>query len=413
MKKILYIITQSDWGGAQRYVFDLATNLHKSQEYKILVAAGGYGELFTRLEAKNLPMMRLKHLVRAIRSIRDLLAYFELKKLIKTFKPHIVHLNSSKAGVLGSLAARKLGVPKIIYTAHGFVFNEPLSPAKKWLYKKIELFSSKRINKIITVSDYDRQTGIQAGIAPDKLVTIHNGIDLSLVNFLPKDEARLSLRGVRTGRTTKQSYNRNKEGPPNNIIKRDDKPAPSIFEGIASVGRLHSGDDLPRNDTWIGCVANFYPTKGLDILIRAMTRVDAQLIIIGDGQLRRNLENLIRELCLEDKICLPGYLENAGQYLKAFDLFVLPSLKEGLPYTLLEAAAARVPIVASRVGGVPEIIQDGINGYLAPPDDADALADTIIRSLNNPLPPTITGFDLATMLQKTQIVYKQQLEIRT
>lgn len=368
MKKILYIITQSDWGGAQKYIFDLATNLYKSQEYNVIVAAGGSGELFGLLEAKNLPVARLKYLTRVIRPLYDLLAYFEIKKLIKTVKPDIVHLNSSKAGAIGALAARRLGVPKIIYTAHGFVFNEPLSPFKKWLYKKIELFSSKRIDKIIAVSEYDRQAATGAGIAPNKLITIHNGIDFAAMNFRPRDETRNFLR-QRIRAATDQFFN-------------------------FSTNQL------------IVTIANFYTTKGLNVLIRAMTRVDAKLIIIGDGLLRSNLENLIRELRLDDKIFLTGYLGNAGQYLKAFDLFVLPSRKEGLPYTLLEVAAAGVPIVATSVGGVPEIIQDGVNGYLARAHDVKALADAINRGLVNPLPPRISGFNLEAMLQKTKTVYE-------
>ncbi len=394
MEKILYIITQSDWGGAQRYVFDLAINLQKSQyrtaEGAVHIAAGGSGPLFDRLEAQKLPTTRLKHLKRPINPYHDLMAYFEIKKLLNHINPDIVHLNSSKAGFLGSLAAKKVGIAKIVYTAHGFVFNEPLPAWKKWLYKKIELASSKLIDKIICVSDFDRQTGIAGGIDSEKLITIHNGIDVDTMNFLPREQAILSLRGAAA---TKQSNQRNGQGLQENLKQHDDK--------IAAVGST-----LPRNDRVIGCVANFYPSKGLDILIQAMTKIDATLIIIGDGPEKKNLQLIAYNLQLQDKVLLVGSVPDAFKYLKAFDLFVLPSRKEGLPYVLLEAAAAGVPIVATKVGGVPEIISDRQNGYLVQPDNTGELVDKINYALAHPLPPVLAAdFTLATMIAKTLTAY--------
>ena len=151
MKKILYIITQSELGGAQRYLLDLATNLDKNQ-YEVHIAFGGNGEVFGPLEGQKIASHGLKHLIRSISPISDIKAYFEIKKLISDIKPDIVHLNSSKAGVLGSMAIKKLKVPKTIYTAHGFVFNEPMNPIKKWIYKRAEIGTSKRVHNIISVS---------------------------------------------------------------------------------------------------------------------------------------------------------------------------------------------------------------------------------------------------------------------
>lgn len=367
MKKILFIVTQSEQGGAQRYIFDLAKNLDKSQ-FEVHVAAGGEGEFFGYLKQENLTAYKLKHLVRTMSPLSDVLAYFEIKKLVKQLRPDIVHLNSSKAGVLGSLAAKKLKVAKIIYTAHGFVFNEPLPRQKKWLYKKIELANSRRLDKIIAVSDYDRQTAIKAGIHADKLTTIHNGIDPHL-NFLTKEEARSKILTILN----------------------------------------HPNSQIPKfpNSCLLGCVANLYPTKGLDVLIRAMTKVDAKLIIVGSGPEKKNLQLIAYGLRLNDKIFFSGPIPNASTYLKAFDLFVLPSRKEGLPYVLLEAMAGRVPIVATKVGGVPEIIDDKITGYLAKANNVDDLAEKIKRGLERPLsshlPPDCV---LERMLQKTLRLYR-------
>jgi len=364
MIKILYIVTQSELGGAQRYIFDLAINLDKSQ-YEIHIAFGGDGKFFSPLEGRKIALHRLKHLKRVISPITDIKAYFELKNLIKSVNPDIVHLNSSKTGFLGSLAAKTCKLPKIIYTAHGFVFNESGNTIKKWIYKKAEISNAKRIHKIICVSEYDRQSGIKAGIPENKLVTIHNGIDPNIV-FLPKDEAR----GFLISHTQIHEFTNSR---------------------------------IPL----IGCIANFYKTKGLDILIQAMTKVDAQLVIIGDGAEKKNLQLMAYGLQLQNKILFIGQIKNAAKYLKAFDLFILSSRKEGLPYTILEAQTAQIPIVATKVGGVPEIIQDNKNGYLALPNNADDLADKINYAFKNPISSNLSdNFTLDKMLNKTIQIYK-------
>ncbi len=358
MLKILYIVTQQEFGGAQRYVFDLATNLDKSQ-YDIHIAAGDpNGPLFDRARSQNLAVHTLKHLNRSISPIHDFLSYFELKKLIADLKPDIVHLNSSKAGVLGSMAAKALKVPKIIYTAHGFVFNEPMSLLKHWLYKRAELGTARRIDHVIAVSEFDRATGIKAGIDENKITTIQNGIDPTVLSFLSREDAR---------------------------------------------AKLNTMTDEPL----IGCIANFYPTKGLDVLIQAMTNIDAQLVIIGDGKLRPSLEAQIKKRSLDGSVTLAGHIDDAHQFLKAFDLFVLCSRKEGFPYVLLEAAAAGIPIVATRVGGVPEIVRDETTGYLSEPDNPNELAQKINRALSNPLAPQLPDDCLLRhILEKTETLYR-------
>ncbi|MAG28845.1 hypothetical protein CL632_01715 [bacterium] len=356
MTKILYIITQSEFGGAQRYIYDLATNLDKSQ-YNIHIATGnGNGELIDRLKAQKLPTYSIKHLIRSISPISDIKAYFEIKKLITEVKPDVVHLNSSKAGVLGSMAAKSLKVPKIIYTVHGFVFNEPMSPIKKWIYKKAELINAKRVHKMIAVSEFDKQEGFKIGIDENKITTIHNGIDAN-ISFIDRVEARAKL-------------------------------------NISNQYKL------------IGCIANFYRTKGLDILIAAMANINAQLIIIGDGMLRKQLRGQIKKLHLSNKVFLAGSIPNANKYLKAFDLFVLASRKEGLSYTILEAASAAIPIVATKVGGTPEIIQDNINGYLAEPENPKDLAQKINLALSHPIASQLPNdCTLRAMIESTKAVY--------
>ncbi len=372
-KKIIYLVTQSEWGGAQKYIYDLATHLPKD-EFKVLAAAGeGNGELFNRLKEKQIPTYHLKHTVRAIRPIKEILAFFELLKLFKKEKPDIIHLNSSKISILGSLAgkiyASHVSHPtfRIIYTSHGWVFNEPLPFWTKKLYYILEKLTASLKDKIICVSEYDRGVALKKKISsPSKLITIPNGIGLNPGDFLNQQSARLELQKI---------------------------------PGSAS--------RVPRSA--IGTIANLYPTKGLQYLIEAASNLlkdnpDLIFMIIGEGDERKKLESLIKQYNLTDNFFLLGNIKDAYKYLKAFDIFVLPSVKEGWPYTLLEALRAGLPIIATRVGGIPEIITDNENGLLVPPANPDSLQKAIKKLL--------ADSELTTRLQQNSLASSNEFTLQ-
>lgn len=378
--KILYLITQSEWGGAQKYIFDLAKSL-KNQSEIIVVAGEGAGELFRKCENENIRTHQLKYLKRAINPLFDFFALFELIKLIKKEKPNIIHLNSSKISILGSLAAKLIiGNWKfVIYTVHGWVFNEPLPWWHKKIYFVIEKFTAKFKDKIICVSEYDKNIAIKNNICQEnKLNTIHNGIDYENLKFLDKQTAKNQLF---------------------NLIETRYKIQDTRY-------------------TIIGTVANLYKTKGINYLIDAASRIIKQnsqvlFMVIGDGLERKNLEHQINRLNLRNNFFLLGNINNAYQYLKAFNIFVLPSVKEGLPYTILEALAAKLPVIATKVGGIPEIIHDGINGLLVEPKNSATLQQAIQRLLNNPLLNqqlishiNLDDFSLDEMVRKTTAIYE-------
>lgn len=337
MKKILYLVTQAEAGGAQKYVLDLVKSLDKNQ-FQAMVAAGGDTSefLFQSLDERQIPSFNLKYLRREINPIFDFLAFWEIFNLIKKIKPDVVHLNSSKAEILGSLAAKFVGVKKIIFAAHGYVFNEPMSSLKSNFYIFLERFCSKYINKIICVSNFDKQTALDHKIAPaDKLTVINNAINLVDYQFLSADSARQEL-----GK-------------------------------ILNINFTHK--------KIIGTIANLYRTKGLEYFIEAAAMINNPnyvYLVIGEGNERNNLELRIKGKGLNNFI-LVGLINQASRYLKAFDLFVLPSVKEGLPYTILEAQAAGLPIIASNVGGLPDIIKNNENGILIEPKNPQMLADKI------------------------------------
>ncbi len=388
--KILYLITQSELGGAQKYVLDLASGL--KNDFRVIVGFGEQGEsgeLAKQLKQTDIPYYALPHLKRQISLLNDLLALREIIKLIKKEEPNLIHLNSSKISILGSLAIWILKIfprhskklkPKIIYTAHGWVFNEPLTKGKKIFYKYAEKLTAGAKNKIICVSEADRQIALKTKISPaEKLVTIHNG--LPPIQFLSRDQARRKLFSLISAKTLTS-------------------PTPPIL---------------------LGSIGNLYPNKGFACLIKAvkiLNQTSSQkyaAIIIGESQERKNLEALITKLNLTNLIFLPGRLPNASQLLKAFDIYISSSLKEGLSYTIIEAMLAGLPIVATRVGGTPELIKNNITGKLVKPGNPTQLARTIAALTGDQEKRKKLGasaqnfaannFTLSQMLNRTRNIY--------
>ena len=338
-KKILFLVTQSEFGGAQRFIYRLITNLDLSK-YDISVAAGPEGNdangLLFNLEKQGFNRFSLKFLKRAINPIIDFLALVEIHNLIKKERPDIIFLCSTKAGILGSLAAvliPKSYIPnsKVIYRIGGWTFNDPWPKWKKNLYLWLEKKTARFKDIIVNNAKSDAKQAKELGIIPRKqILTIYNGVDAKDLNFLPEEKAREFLK---------------------------------IKSGFL-----------------VGTVANFYPAKGLEYLIEAANLLkdrDIGFVIIGDGQERKRLDKLSKKWGLES-VFMPGAVPESYRYLKAFGAFVSPSLKEGFPWTIIEAMAAEVPVIATRVGAIPEIIEDGKTGFLVDVRNPQQIAKLII-----------------------------------
>jgi glycosyltransferase involved in cell wall biosynthesis len=394
-KTILYIVTQAELGGAQRYILDLAKNLNN--DFNIIIAFGKpekENDLIKQLTNANIKYFIIPHLKRAISSIYDFLAIFEIIKLIKKIKPDIVHLNSSKISILGSIASKFASFAYnsrhshyVIYTVHGWVFNEPLPQWQKLFYKYAEKITARWKDKIICVSESDRQIAIKEKIAPaDKLITIHNGI--APVNFLSKEEAKESL------------------------IKNYEL-------------RIIYPPELQRRGTnySIVSIGNFYKTKGFEYLIMAVHilvthyALRVTCVIIGEGGEREKMEKIIKELKLENNFFLLGKIDNAAEILKAFDIYVCSSVKEGLPYSVIEAMQAGLAIIATDVGGNSELIKNGTDGIIVPSKNPEKLAEEIYRLINNTnirenlkksaRQKALSDFTLDAMIEKTKKLYLQ------
>lgn len=349
-KRVLFVITQGEFGGAQRFLYELAARLDK-KEYEILVASGrSKEELFLKLlEEKNIKTHDLKFLRRKINPIIDALGIIELVKIINRFQPDYIHLNSSKAGILGSIAAFKVKLfrpkkfknLKIIYRIGGWSFNDPWPSWKKKFFIAAEKITARFKDVIIVNNKNDYEQALKLNIKPKKeLKLIYNGIDALKTEFLAKDEACLEL------------------------LKETSKKNGKVFQ----------------TEFTVGTIAGFYPTKGLEYLIEAANILKDQnlkFFIIGEGQEKENLESKIKKYSLGKKVVFLGQIPEAHKYVKAFDIFVLPSVKEGFPWAILEAMAAKVPVIATSVGAIPEIIENGKNGIIVEPRDSRQLAEAI------------------------------------
>ncbi len=395
--KILYIITKSDVGGAQKYVADLANNLDKDKfDAKILCG----GKDLRRLSNKVRPWMLF---------LNDWLAIFELVGTFRSEQPDIIHLNSSKAGVLGSLAAFLYKTlypkpstlnPKIVFTAHGWVFNptNDLSAPIRWFYILLHKFAARFQDKIICVSEYDYHLATQYNIAPkEKLVAIHNGINPDM-KFLDKETAR------------------------NEILMRIRGFNDTDTSALSAYNSHHRHYDWP----WIGSVGRLVKEKNYETLIEAAALINATtadnkqatiaqpyFFIIGAGAEYAQLK--AKSSQLKANIFFIDPTGDDAKYLKAFDIFTMSSIKEGLPYILLEAMAAGLPIVVTEAGGIPEIIKSHKNGMMVAQKNPKQLAQAISGLLANPMVADELGksaksavaehFSAQKMVEKTENTY--------
>jgi glycosyltransferase involved in cell wall biosynthesis len=387
MKKVLILITKSNWGGAQRYVFDVATQLPQDQ-FSVEVMSGGHGPLITRLTEAGITADGSLPIGRNINFVQDLAACIKLWKILRRKKPDILHVNSSKIGGLGALAGRLAGVPKIVFTAHGWAFNEDRPFASKMLIRMSYWVIFMLNHKIMAVSEAAARQVRNWPFVRNKIGVVHNGINRS--SLYSQANARHALVSIFP------------------VLKK-------ATEGISD-----------RNIFWVGSIAELHHIKGFDAAIRAVreciTRAKGEYpekkiiyTICGEGEERPHLEKLIKEFALEEHVFLLGHITDAAQYISAFDVFMLASLSEGLGYVMLEAGLAHAPVVATAVGGVPEVVEDMHSGILVQPRKWEELAHALMFMMDHPLEKKKYGnalkervlvhFSLEKMLREIEEVY--------
>lgn len=324
---ILHIITQQELGGAQRYVLALARL--GAGSFRVTVAAGPDGgtELAAVCQALGIPLRILPHLRREVRGSDDRRALQEIRTLIQKLKPDIVHTHSSKAGVLTALALRGQTAPKLVATIHGWAFLEPLPWFRRAIYQWSERIAAPRRNMTIVLSEQEKTVALNYHLVrPETVAVIPNGVT-------PTNHDRAAAR--------------------------------TLLE-MAGV---------PRDAIIFGCVAHFYATKNIPALVQSFTQfakmvTGVHLVLIGDGKEAPAVRTLQQQL--PDRIHLLGTRDDARALMDGFDALILPSVKEGLPFTLLDAMEAGLPVLATAVGGIPHLIADGMNGLLTSPEQLEA-----------------------------------------
>lgn len=371
--KILYVITKGNLGGAQRYVFDLTTGLPQEQ-FEVVVAIGTKDgdALKERLTGVGIRTIPLTTLGRDISVLKDIRAFIDLWRILKSERPDVLHLNSPKAAGIGALAGQLLRIPHIIFTAHGWTWNEDRTPLQKLIIKIFSWCTIILAHSTITISDRERDQALDLPfISSKKVTTIRNGVPRSTP--LPRHIAEERL-GI--------SFN------------------PQVLT-IGAIGELHKNKGFE------------YLISGFATLTQSLP---VRLVIVGGGEERATLETLVASLGLSEKVFLVGAKENASELLSAFDIYTLSSIKEGLPYVLLEAGSAGIPIISTDVGGVREIIDDMHNGMLIKSRNSAEIASAISylyehKEVRDVFSKAIKGkiareFSAEQMKEKTYLLYK-------
>jgi glycosyltransferase involved in cell wall biosynthesis len=297
------------------------------------------GNLFDLAARKGVACVAMPGLGREVRPWNDLRALLGLYRMMRTFRPHIVHTHTAKAGMLGRLAARVAGVPVVVHTFHGHVLRGYFGPLKTAFYRAMERRLAASSDVLVAVSDAVKHDLVALGVAPDaKIRVIPLGLDLEpLAGALPR-------------------------------------------------GSLRGEAGVPEGAPLIGIVGRLAPIKDVGTFLRAAAAVRAlvpavRFAVVGDGEDRRPLEAERARLGLEGCVFFHGWRREMASVYGDLDVVVNCSRNEGTPVALIEALAAGRPVVATRVGGTPDLLGDGRRGALVPPGDAEALATAIVDAL--------------------------------
>jgi len=377
MKKIrvMEMIDRPSLGGGQTALLLLAENLDRSR-FEVVVSSGGEGPLAEKVRQKGIayvPVSLGKRL--SLTPVRQIAAVLRRNEI------DLLHTHGGIAGLYGRLAARRARTPAVVHTLHGIHYLHYRNPLLRRLYVLLERRCSRATDRLVLVCQSDLRLARKHRLAPEKKMTvILNGIDVR------------------------------------SEVESD------------HLARLRSELGWPPGSPVVGTVARLHRQKGVIHLLRAAPMIlaavpQAKIAVVGDGPEAGRLRREALKLSLRSRFLFLGERKDATSVLSLYDVFVLPSLWEGLPFVLVEAAALGKPIVATAVDGVPEILEDGKTGFLVPPNNPSALADAVIRMLEHRdeacqigetaqrlVPPR---FPLRRMIEQTENLYLDALGART
>jgi glycosyltransferase involved in cell wall biosynthesis len=341
--KILQVVTLSEVGGAQKVLFNIVSGLHNKADFEFHVAAAPGGELVDWLRGIGVRVFEIPELVRPISPANDLKALIKLKKLMQEEKYDLVHCHSSKAGMVGRFAAKWAGVPRIVFTVHGWGVNDRQPLLLRTLLGTAEKLAGWISTDVVCVSQADYRLG-KKFVKEEKRQVIYNGVEE------PKGR-RGKLR---------EELGIGKDDIVITMAARLKKPKePLLFLQVAAIMLCNNAGSRKNGKI--------------------------HFILVGDGPLKKKCMDFVRERKLEKQVHPLGTREDLMELYPDFDIFVLLSSWEGLPLTICEAMREGLPVVASRVGGIEEQVQHGWNGFLLDKNAPDLVKDYIEKLVRDEL----------------------------
>ncbi len=383
--KICHVITRMIVGGAQENtLYTVRGHLEHGHDTTLVtgLTVGPEGKLLDKVRIPELRVIHLPALRRQINPYHDYQAYRQLKRLFRDGRYEIVHTHSSKAGVIGRIAAAHARVPVIAHTIHGPSFHPYQSRWLNRVYIGLERLAARHGHRSYTVADAMRDAYLQAGIGRrEEYKTVYSGMELEPYLNAAKDQDLANQLGLNLAQPV------------------------------------------------VGKVARLFELKGYEYLMAAAPAIlqavpATQFLIVGDGNLQERLKRQVREMGMASRFIFAGLVEPPAihRYTALMDILIHLSLREGLPRSVVQGLAAGKPAVGFALDGTPEVILDGRTGYLCPPRDATAVAAAVIRLLKNPEQAREMGangrelvrtrWDWRTMVATLEDDYRQLLESR-
>ena len=345
--KVLHPITRLIVGGAQENTLLTVHLLDKARWDAAVITgpqAGPEGSLLDVADALGVPVTVEPSFVREINPLQDMRALVRLRRFIRDGGYVIVHTHSSKTGIIGRWAARWAGAPVIIHTVHGWGHHDRQHPLVRKLYIWLEKRTLPFTDKLIAVSPSNVEKGLADGIGtPADYVVIRSGIELDRFGHpqVPREE-------------TRRAWGIPVDAPVVGTVTRL-SPQKAPLDFVAAAAQVHA----QRPDVWF--------------------------MLVGDGPLRAAVDARARELGIADHLIMTGLRRDVPELMAAFDIFALSSLWEGLPRVLPQAMATGLPIVTTGADGSAEAVEDGVNGFVVPPGEPQALASALLCLLDDPL----------------------------
>ena len=340
--KVLYVHTLPVISGSGLAVYLMMNGLNKDR-YAVEFACAPGGPLIDKVALSGIKVNLIRNFTQRVHVIKDVLALIEMVVLIRRRKYRIVHTHNSKAGFIGRLAAKINNVPIIVHTVHGFAFHDFEKPFRRKLYVILERFAATFTDKLFIISMPLLDWGLKMGIGNlDKYVLNYDGIEI-------------------------EKFKKN-------------------FNSV----KIRKEFNLNQEDKVVGIVAKLWEGKGHKYLLEAAVSIinkipQVKFMIVGDGHLRDFLVDYAKSLGISDYVVFTGFREDIPEITSIFDIACLPSLFEGMGRVLLEAQVLGKPVVATKVGGIIEMVKDNQTGILVNPADAQGLAEAIVRLLSDKL----------------------------